>query len=153
MLLWAAVVALALSLVAMHQLSGGHVAADPTPPVGAGPFDGGHAAAYVASALSAADSDSAPGTYQLRAERGHDAPLQHGSSAPAGDCHGCADRQAMALTCLVALALLALGWLLARPVRWPGHVRRRRSRTVLRDARRRWKPVTPSLVELSVSRT
>jgi hypothetical protein len=59
----------------------------------------------------------------------------------------------MALTCLVALISLAVGWLLAGPVRWPGLLPRHRIRRLPHDVRRRWRRLPFSLVELSICRT
>ena len=150
LLLWAGVVTVALSLLAMHQLSGGHTAADPMPPTATQPDRlGGHTTAYVASSDHAHSADHARS--QLRAGA---TTLKSESSAPIDDgCPGCAEHQAMALTCLIALTLLAVGWLLAGPVRWPGLVPRPRAQTLSQDRWRRRHPPALRLVELSVSRT
>jgi hypothetical protein len=55
----------------------------------------------------------------------------------------------MALTCLVALTLLAVGWLL----RWPGLLARHLARTVPNDRSSLWSRPPLTLMELSVSRT
>jgi hypothetical protein len=57
----------------------------------------------------------------------------------------------MALTCLAALILLVVGWVLSRPAAWRG-VRLRRL-TLPPPAALSWTPGSLSLVELSVSRT
>ena len=144
LLLWAGVLAVALSLLAMHQMSGNHIAADPMPPAGVhldadtGPA-GGH--------VDTVQSGTADHTHLQIAGSVHD-------PAPAGDaCPGCGAHQAMALTCLVALILLAAGWLLRGPVRWPGLLARHLNRTVLTDRSNRWSRPPITLMELSVSRT
>lgn len=141
LLLWAAVVVVALGLLAMHQLSLNHTAA--------GSAAGSAAAAVAAHPEQHGHSDSGP------AADGHAHPAlvavgDHPSSG-ADTCPGCADH-VMALTCLAALALLAVGWALRRPVVWRG----------VRLPRLVWRPLPPdprwrraplTLVELAVSRT
>jgi hypothetical protein len=144
-----AVVAIALSLLAMHQLSSNHTVA------------GTNAATDHAAAESVADAGSGahhlaaghPHTHQLD---GHTHGQQLGVAAADqrmhdGDCPGCAGHQAMALTCLAALILLVVGWVLSRPAAWRG-VRLRRL-TLPPPAALSWTPGSLSLVELSVSRT
>ena len=146
LLLWAGVLAVALRLLAMHQMSGNHTAADPMPPVGVYlDADSGPAGGHVDPA---ARSGAADHTHlQIAGSTDH-------HSAPAGDaCPGCGEHQAMALTCLVALTLLAVGWLLHGPVRWPGLLARPLARAALNDRSNRWSRPPMTLMELSVSRT
>jgi hypothetical protein len=145
MLLWASVLAVALSLLAMHQMSGNHIAADPMPPTGVHLHaDSGPAAGHVDPAGRSRTADH---THLQIAGSVHD-------PAPADDdCPGCGEHQAMVLTCLVALILLAVGWLLRRPGRWPGLLARHLVRTVLTDRINRWSRPPITLMELSVSRT
>ena len=152
MLLWVGVVVVALSLLAMHQLSTSHTAAGATTPVVASPDPlGGHTAEDVASFDHAHSSDHGHGIDPLYVGG---AGLGSGPSTPVGnECPGCGEHQAMALTCLVALISLALGWLLAGPVRWPGLLPRQLVRGLLQDARHRWRRPSLRLVELSISRT
>lgn len=144
LLLWAAMVVVALSLLAMHQLSGNHVAADPTP--------------STAAHLGAASAQGATFAHQTWGTgHGHARPTAAAvdRSAPMdAGCHACGGgHQAMALTCLAALALLVAGW----PLRGP---QRRRDlisslRVPISPSRllRRWARPPLSLVQLSVSRT
>jgi hypothetical protein len=146
LLLWAGVLAVALSLLAMHQMSANHTAADPRPPASVHLHaDSGPAGGHVDTA---ARSGAADHTHlQIAGSTDH-------HPAPAGDtCPGCREHQAMALTCLVALTLLAVGWLLRRPVRWPGLLARHLARAALNDRRNRWRRPPLNLMELSISRT
>lgn len=135
------VVAVALSLLAMHQLSSNHTAADPTagatvvlsPPVS---HHGGHevgAGGAGHAHLAAASADAHPAS-------GDDA------------CPSCAEHGVMALTCLAALILLAVGSVLNRPAAWRGV---RLPRPLLRAVTlpETWLPWPRSLTELSISRT
>ena len=145
LLLWAGVLAVALSLLAMHQMSGTHIAADPKPPTGV--HLDAHSGPAVGHVHTAARSGAADHTHLQIAGSVHD-------PAPADDgCPGCGEHQAMAMTCLVALILLAVGWLLRGPVRWPGLLARQLTRTVLTDRSTRWSRPPMTLMELSVSRT
>ena len=84
-------------------------------------------------------------------------------SSPVGDghpsleeeaCPGCAGHQAMALTCLAALILLGLGWLLRGPIEWRGvRLRRILLLAVESEPLTTWVRLPLSLTELSVSRT
>ena len=114
LLLWAGVLAVALSLLAMHQMSGNHIAAGPMPPTGVHlDADSGPAGQINTTARSG----TADHTHLQIAGSVHD-------PAPAGDdCPGCGEHQAMAMTCLVALILLAV---VVGMGRWGGGVGRPR---------------------------
>jgi hypothetical protein len=140
LLLWVGVVAVALSLLAMHQLSLNHTAASPLAVAdAAGP------GRSVADGHEHAGQHLAPGA-EHPAE-----PVVEGTVSHDG-CPGCAQHQAMMVTCLVALILLATGWLLRGPsagriVRVAPLVHR------LILAVPRWRPPPRTWIELSVSRT
>ena len=140
LLLWAGVLAVALSLLAMHQMSWNHTAADPMPPAGVHlDADTGPAGGHV-DTVQSGTADHAH--LQIAGSTDH-------HSAPAGDaCPGCAAHQAMALTCLVALTLLAVGWLLRGPVRWPVLLARPLARAALNDRSNRWSRPSLTLMEL-----
>jgi hypothetical protein len=132
------ILAVALSLRAMHQLSADHTAADP------------HVSAHAAGTVS-----------QLRHDQMGTASSDHahlvtsswaGHPSQATDCPGCPDHRAMALTCLAALVMMALSWVLAQPSE-RRVARLRRSLLQPRLPAVRWHPLPLSLVELSVSRT
>jgi hypothetical protein len=147
LLLWTGVVAVALSLLAMHQMSVNHTAADPKPPAVSSVSADRHAAGPAHShAESAAVAHTPAGTVQVAAG-------DRSLTALEDSCPGCAEHHSMALTCLVALTLLAVAWLLRVPVRWPGLLARRPMRALLQTWRSRWIPPPLSLVELSISRT
>lgn len=135
-----AAVAIALSLLALHQLSSNHTVA------------GTSAALDRAAAQPVAVAGL--GTHHVPDGHAHAQQLSVAGDdhRPLGDdCPGCADHQAM-LTCLAALILLVVGWVLSRPVEWRGVRLRRRTLPAAGPA----PPKTPrslSLVELSVSRT
>ena len=135
------ILAVALSLLAMHQLSSNHTAANPTasasvvmdPPVShhgsheVGAGGAGHAH------LAAASADAHPAS---------------------GDnvCPSCAEHSVMALTCLAALMLLTVGWVLIRPAAWRGlRVPQLLLWAVTPPAT--WLPWPRSPMELSISRT
>jgi len=153
LLLWAGVAVVAVSLLAMHQLSASHTAAGATTPVVAAPVrPGGHTAADLGSSDHAHRTDHGHGIDQSSYVGG--AGLGGGPSAPVDSaCSGCGEHQAMALTCLIALTSLAVGWLLAGPVQWPGLLRRHRVRRLPQNVRRKWRRLPFSLVELSICRT
>jgi hypothetical protein len=153
LLLWAGIAVVAVSLLAMHQLSASHTAAGVTTPVvAASDRPGGHNEADLGSSGHAHSSDHSHDADQSPYVAG--AGLGGGPFAPVDSaCPGCGEHQAMALTCLVALTSLAVGWLLAGPVQWPGLLPRYRLRRLPQDVRRRWRRLPFSLVELSVSRT
>lgn len=142
------VLAVALSLLAMHQLSSNHTAADPP-------------AAQVSVATDAAHLTLNPRVHadtHAAGNGGTDHPhltVTSGDEHPAsegGGCPGCADHSAMALTCLAALVLLLAGWLLTRPR--PGRgLWLRRQVPLLTVDRRSWVLRPRSLAELAVSRT
>ena len=139
LLLLAGVVAVVLSLLTMHQLSLNHHAADPT-------ATGTHVATTSSRHLdhhdpAAIDDDH---THLPFAVDGH--PSYDNGACPA--CSG----HAMALTCLAALILLAVGWVLRRPTEWRG-VRLPHVVQLLLRPSRGWMRPPLTLVELSVSRT
>lgn len=144
LLLWTGVVATALSLLAMHQMSVNHTAADPT---------------SVAVSSATADRHAADPTHshgQSTTAAHTPAGTSHsaaGLTAPEDACPDCAEHHAMALTCLIALTMLSVTWLLRGPVRWPGLLARRPTRALLQVWRLRWKPPPLNLVGLSISRT
>lgn len=144
LLLWASVVAVALGLLAMHHMSRNHVAADP--------LASSHPQAEILPLVGPVDPIAGSDT-------ANHAQLQPTGSnkhhpAEAGDaCPGCAAHSAMMLTCLAALTLMAVGWLLRTPLRGPGLLIRPLFRAVLSDQCCRRRPPTLSLMELSVSRT
>lgn len=139
LLLWAGIVVVALSLLALHQLSLNHTVADPR---------ASHTSVAAASHL---DHHELGGS-----EVGDHAHLvatvdQHPSSTDEG-CPGCAGHHVMALTCLAALILVAVGWALSGPIEWRGL----RLRPLLQwqvSGPPPWRPPMVSLVELSISRT
>jgi hypothetical protein len=144
LLLLAAVVAVALSMLAMHQLSSNHTAADPTAVTVAQltahnrgmAIDGhGHGGAYDYAHLSSLIGDGNP-------------------SLTEEPCPGCASHQAMAMTCLAALILIAVSWLLRAPTEWRGvRLRRVQLLPVQPEPSTRWVPSPLTLTELSVSRS
>lgn len=146
LLLWAGVVAVALSLLAMHQLSGNHTAAGAPPPVSQVSGAGGHAPAHIDDAGQLHGGDHPHAATSLTA-------AADGLPAPGYACPDCGGHQAMMLTCLAALALLAVGLSLTRPARWPGRLPRRWRWTQPAAWRLRRHPPPLSLVELSISRT
>ena len=105
-------VVVVLSIVGMHQLSLGHdVAVGPTPPVA-------HAPVAEAAARVLSDGEVVP-VAMAALPSGHDASGMT-DGAMGGACPDC-DHHQMALgSCLLALTLLVLGWLLAPPR--PTHV-------------------------------
>lgn len=147
-----AVVAIALSLLAMHQLSSNHTVAGTSATTE-------HAAAET-GAVAGSDAHHLADGHQLD---GHTHQLDghtHGQQLSVaaddqrthdGDCPGCAGHQ-MALTCLAAWILLVVGWVVSRPAAWRG-VRLRRLMLPPPARAFSWIPGSMSLVELSVSRT
>ena len=141
---WLAVLVVGLSLLAMHQLSGNHTAADP-------------ASSHDTAALTAAGSGhhAAGHRSEIGADHAHLQPAT-GPGDPAsteGGCPDCAGHSAMALTCLAVLILLATGLLLPRPRTGRGIRQPRLQPLALLSHRNRLRPPPLSLVELSVSRT
>jgi hypothetical protein len=137
------VAAVALSVLILHQFSLNHTAAHPT------------AANKHLSATSARQLDGHDAA-AIDDDHTHLVPLvvdRHQPALDNGACPGCSGHHAMALTCLAALMLLALGWVLRRPAEWRGVRLPRtvpdRSRHLSRNRRR---PAF-TLVDLSVSRT
>ena len=151
MLLWVGVAVVAVSLLAMHQSSASHTAAGPiTPNVASSDGPGSHTAADIGS------SDHMPGSDSHSVDQSYagGAVFGGGPSTPIdSDCPGCGAHQTMALTCLVALTSLAVGWLLARPTRWRRLLPRYSVRGFPQDVRCLWQRPPSSLVELSISRT
>ena len=141
------VVAVALSLLAMHQLSSNHTAAGPAAPGSpAAATDAAHEMSVGHADSHEADIGGADHTH-LTASAGDGHPASED-----GGCPGCADHSAMALTCLAALVLLMGGWMLTRPLAGRG-LWLRRLVPLLVVERRSWRPRPRSLAELSVSRT
>lgn len=139
--------AIGLSLLSMHQMSVNHTAADPTPLavsfVSADRHDVGPTHSHVQSAT----------VTHTPAEALHVPAIDRSLTALEEACPDCAEHHAMALTCLVALTLLVVAWLLRGPVRWPGLLSRRPTRALPQAWRSRWRPPPLNLVELSISRT
>ena len=137
MLLWAGAVAVALSLLAMHQMSVNHTAAA--------------SSNTVLAAVTGGHTDDVGAAHHI----GDLAPVSATTGVdPAVDgCPGCTEHHVMALTCLVALALLAVTWLLRGPAPWTGWQPRRWAAAAQPVAHVRWRPPPLSLVELSISRT
>jgi len=150
-----AVVVIALSLLAMHQLSSNHTVAGTSSKI-----EGTAAPAGLAGQIS-----HHPGDDRLIHVHAHDEHAidghAHGQQVRAtaldhaagdGDCPDCAHHQAMALTCLAALILFVAGWVVSRPAAWRGVLLRRliqKPETVAEP----WRRHSLSLRELSVSRT
>ena len=144
LILWFAVLVVGLSLLAMHQLSGNHTAAEPT-------------TTHDTASLTTADSHHHAAGHASDPGAGHAhllpmAAEEHPGSEQGG-CPDCAGHSVMALTCLAALVLLAAGMLLPRPTRGRGILQRRLTPLTVANLRNRCKPPPLSLVELSVSRT
>jgi hypothetical protein len=144
LVLWLAVLVVGLSLLAMHQLSGNHTAADPASSHQPSTVTSAGSAHHAAGQLSETGADHA----DLLPVTG----VAHPASEQDG-CLDCAGHSAMALTCLGALVLLTAGHLLRRPTAGRGIVRPRLQPLTAPDLRNRRKPPPLSLVELSVSRT
>ena len=139
LLLWAGVVVVALSLLAMHQLSINHTAAAP---------------AAGSSVVTREHIDQGKHHAAVTDDHAHLATpaLDHQPAPAHGGCPGCAEHQAMALTCLAALVLLAIDWALRTPIPWRGlRLPLLRPRTLPPSPR--WRPPPFTLVELSISRT
>ena len=138
------VVAMALSVLAMHQLSSNHTAAGhlarPSPTDATRLMSAVHAKSHE---LEAVGGDHAQLTPSDRV--GH--PVSE-----VGGCHCCAGHSVMGLTCLAGLILLMSGWMLTPPGAGPGLWVRRLLRVTL-VKRRSWLPGPRSLALLSVCRT
>ncbi|HEU4545604.1 MAG TPA: hypothetical protein VFR88_04860 [Microlunatus sp.] len=144
MILWLAVLVVGLSLLAMHQLSSNHTAADPT-------------STHDTASLTTADSHHHAAGHASVTGAGHAHLLpmageEHPGSEQGG-CPGCAGHSAMALTCLAALILLAAGLLLRGPSGGREILQRRPTPLTVPNSRNGRRPPPLSLVELSVSRT
>ena len=125
------VVVVALSVLAMHELSLEHTLARPGP---------------VSQVAAHHDHD------HIEAAGSH---VEVASVGPGTSdaCPGCGDHHVMTATCLIALILLVTGWLLRGPPLAVRQVRISRvSRHELPPALRR-RPPARSWIELSVSRT
>lgn len=152
-----AVLVTALSLLAMHQLSSEHTAVGSpgTRPASdaAGTAQAGtglHVTVGVPYAVAGAPplSEHAPAAPRHH-QTGAGVPDHH---SDAGDCPGCAHHQMMALTCLAALVLLAVGWVLTRPAAWRGvRVRHVVAAPAAGGPQRQRRAL--SLSELAISRT
>ena len=141
LLLWVGVVAVALSLLAMHQLSLNHTAASPRPVLESSGSTSGSVA-----------GDHAHDDQQLLPGADHPADLAVVGTTSEDACPGCAQHHMMVLTCLAALILLATGWLLRGP---PAGHRIRVTPLVhcVSTTVTRWRPPPLTWIELSVSRT
>lgn len=140
LLLTVVVVAVVLSVLAMHELSFGHTVAQPR---------------SASQALSPHDHHRSTGVVQaegLVSERPvSEEPSSVGPGTPGG-CAGCQEHHLLMLGCLIALILLVTGWLLRSP---PAAGHQAWIAPVWRPAPlpHRRRPVTRAWVELSVSRT
>jgi hypothetical protein len=143
LILWLAVLVVGLSLLAMHQLSGNHTAADPTSTHGTANLTTAHSHHHAAGHASDTGPDHAHLPVTAEAHPGSEQ----------GGCPDCAGHSAMALTCLAALILLAAGLLLPSPTGGRGILQRRATPLTVPNLRSPSKPPPLSLVELSVSRT
>jgi hypothetical protein len=142
LLLWVGVVAVTLSLLAMHQLSLNHTAASPRSVLESS-----------GSTTGSIAGDHAHDGQHLLPGADHPAELAVAGTTSEDACRGCAQHHMMVLTCLAALILLVTGWLLRRP---PAAHRIRVTplvRCPLATAVLQWKPPPLSWIELSVSRT
>ncbi len=139
LLLWAGIVAVTLGLLAMHQLSLNHSIVDPT---------AGHVAVAAPAHLDQHKSDDNQVGGQAHPMATIDQVPRSGDSG----CPGCADHHTVALTCLAALILVALGWALSGPHEWRGFRLRPLFLRTLPETPR-WTPLPLSLAELSISRT
>lgn len=142
LLLWVGVVAVALSLLAMHQLSLNHTAASPLPVLESS-----------GSTTGSVAGDHAHDGQHLLPGADHPATAAVDGEISDHGCPGCAQHHMMVLTCLAALILLVTGWLLRRP---PAAHRIRVTplvRCPLATAVLQWKPPPLTWIELSVSRT
>ena len=142
LLLLFGIVAVALSVPMLHLLSFNRTAAHPT---AAGKHlsvtSAGHLDGHDATAI---DDDHTPLVPII---------VDHHPALNDGTCPGCNGHHVMALTCLAALILLALGWVLRRPAEWRGvQLPRSVPRFLRRLSGNRRRPAV-ALVELSVSRT
>ena len=140
MLLIIIVAAIALGVVAMHQLSSHHTFTLPQQ---------GSSAAHQAAAYHAMDTTR----HDHSASQSEARPDVPGQNAAAGiACDECG-QHALMVSCLLALTLLVVGWLLQTPpwrVRPPHWIPRypQRVRTPILN-----QPRCLSLLELSISRT
>lgn len=133
--------AVALSLLAMHQLSSNHAAAGPTA-----------SAMAVLSPTVSHHVDHQVGGGGTGHAHLFGMPTDAPSALNDGACPNCAEHSAMALTCLAVSLLLAFGWVLNRPVAWRGvWLPRLLLRAVTPPGA--WLPWPRSLTELSISRT
>lgn len=136
------VLAVALSLLAMHQLSSNHTAAGPSETHSPVATDTMHLTEVSSSHGSTHAADTHPHL-----------SVAPGDSQSAPGCPGCADHSAMAMTCLAALVLLIGGFMLTRPRLGRGLWLRPVLTLLVMVDRRPWAPRPRSLAELAVSRT
>jgi hypothetical protein len=138
------VLAVGLSLLAMHQLSGNHTAANSRISHQSVTVQAGNLRHHAAGHAVEAGTDHA-----------HLVPMadEGGPTSGDGGCPDCAGHSAMALTCLAALSLLATGLLLPPPRTGRGILQPRLQPLAVLSHPNHRKPPPISLVELSVSRT
>ena len=138
------VVAMALSLLAMHHLSSNHTAAGPP----AGPSPAASAHQMFAGDVDPHELDTVVSDHtHLTAATGEGHPLSE-----IGGCSGCADHSALGLTCLAALVLLMSGFMLIRPPAGRGLWLRPLPPLMFVESRS-WLPRPRTLAELAISRT
>jgi len=144
LILWLTVLVVGLGMLAMHQLSGNHTAADPS-------------SSYQSSAVTGDGSRHHAAGHGVEAwtDHAHLLPMAGDGDPTSGDggCPDCAGHSVMTSTCLAALILLAAGLLLPGPRAGRGIVQPRLQPLAVLSHRNRCKPPPISLVELSVSRT
>lgn len=148
LLLGLSLMAIMLGIVGMHQLSVGHDMAT------------GSQASYHEHAETAGPPHTAAhshGSDSVMSAAGLDLPASHAVSGGAGlaadDCSACGHHDMALRSCLLALTLLVLSWLLLPPRQrqLPPFLRLRRAPAVIQPA---WVRVVPSLslTELSLRR-
>lgn len=149
---WLTILAIAFGVVAMNQLSAGHVAAIPATSASMSPsMPMVHMAPQTIHHPVGGHAMNAPASYP------DDSPLGQVTRAEPtgldGGCAGCGEHDLMMFGCLAALTLLVVAWtvpLLRRrwtlPAAHPGQ-------PDLTSALRRWQRRPLRLTELSISRT
>lgn len=145
LLLGLSVVVVMLSIVGMHQLSVGH-------DVATGSHEHAAAPGHVDTAAHSHGSDSNVFLADLTLSTGHAPP--GGAESAADDCLTCGDHDMALGSCLLALTLLVLTWLLLPPRqrRLPPFLRLRLAPALIRPIHVRMVP-SLSLTELSLRRT
>jgi hypothetical protein len=136
---WVSVVAIALSMLVMHQLSSNHQVAEPLPV----------STKHIAGPGHTDHHDEVDSRFPADG-----APVLRTAALEADEhCPGCGAHHAMLWTCLAALVLLTVALVLSGPLEWRGlRIRRRPSPIAVLPWRTSRRPsLTP--VELSVSRT